>query len=96
MRVKTAVAAAPVPDRLTICGLGLALSAMFSEAVRAPDAVGLKITLIVQLAPAATVLPHVFVWEKSALLILMPVMASGTDPVFVNVTVWGWLAVPSG
>ena len=53
--------AVPVPERLTDCGLPLALSVMVTEAVRLPLAVGVKVTLIVQLAPAATELPQVLV-----------------------------------
>ena len=53
---KTAV---PVPERLTVCGLPLALSVMLTEAVRLPLAEGVKVTLIVQLLPPATELPHV-------------------------------------
>ena len=56
---RLATAAVPVPERLTICGLPLALSVMLTEAVRLPLAAGLNVTLIVQLAPAATELPHV-------------------------------------
>ena len=55
----TPVGAVPVPERLTVWGLPLALSVMLSEAVRLPLAVGLKVTLTVQLAPAATELPQV-------------------------------------
>ena len=51
----------PVPERLTVCGLPLALSVMLTEAVRLPLAEGLNVTLIVQWAPAATELPHVVV-----------------------------------
>ena len=54
-------AAVPVPERLTVCGLPLALSVMLTEAVRLPLAEGVNVTLIVQLAPAATELPHVLV-----------------------------------
>ena len=50
-----------MPERLTDCGLPLALSVMLTEAVRLPLAVGMKVTLIVQLLPAATELPHVLV-----------------------------------
>ena len=56
----------PVPVRLTVCGLPVALSVRVTAAVRVPLATGLKVTLIVQLAPAATELPHVLVWAKSA------------------------------
>ena len=52
-------AAVPVPERLTVCGLPLALSVMLSEAVRLPLAEGVNLTLIVQLAPAASELLHV-------------------------------------
>jgi len=51
----------PVPDRLIVCGLPLALSVMRTEAVRLPLAEGLNVTLMVQLAPAATELPQVLV-----------------------------------
>ncbi len=54
--------AIPVPLRLTLCGLFGALSVIDSVPVRVPVTVGVKVTLIVQLAPAATEVPHVFVW----------------------------------
>ena len=54
-------AVAPVPVRLTVCGLPLALSAMETAAVRVPAAVGLKVTLMMQLAVAARVAPQVVV-----------------------------------
>jgi len=50
-----------MPLSVTFCGLPLALSVMLSAAVRVPDAVGLKVTLTVQLAPAANELPQVWV-----------------------------------
>ena len=51
-------AAAPVPERLTVWGLPLALSATLRVAARAPPAEGVKVTVIVQCAPAATELPQ--------------------------------------
>src|SRR6266571_4339857 len=48
------VGLSPVPVRLTVCGLPLALSLTAIIAVRAPAAVGLNVTLIVQWAPAAS------------------------------------------
>src|SRR5258708_19868731 len=62
-----AEAAAPVPVRLTDCGLPEALSVMLRVPVRLPDAVGVNVTLMVQFAPAATELPHALVWPKSPL-----------------------------
>ena len=58
---RLARAAVPVPERVTVWGLPLALSVMLTEAVRLPLAEGLNVTLIVQLLPAATELPHVLV-----------------------------------
>lgn len=52
-------AVVPVPLSGTCCGLPIALSVMLRAALRAPLAVGLNVTLIVQLAPAASVLPQV-------------------------------------
>jgi hypothetical protein len=51
----------PVPERLRDCGLPLALSVKLTEADRLPLAVGSKVTLTVQLAPAATEEPQVLV-----------------------------------
>jgi hypothetical protein len=62
-----------VPERLIVWGLPLALSVMMSEAHRLPLAVGLKVTLIVQFAPAATELRQVLVWAKSPAFV--PVIA---------------------
>ena len=47
-------APSPVPVRLTVWGLPVALSVRVTAAVRVPLAAGVKVTLIVQLAPAAT------------------------------------------
>ena len=69
----TPAAAVPVPERLTVCGLPVALSVIVTVAVRLPVAAGVKVTLIVQLPPAATELPQVLVCAKS--LGLVPVMA---------------------
>ena len=56
-----AEAAAPVPVRLTDCGLPEALSVMLRLLDRVPEAVGVNVTLMLQLAPAATELPQVLV-----------------------------------
>ena len=53
--------AVPVPERLTVCVLPLALSVMLTEAARLPLAEGVKVTLIVQFLPGATELPQLFV-----------------------------------
>ena len=90
--------AMPVPERLTVCGLPLALSVMLTEAVRLPLAAGLNVTLIVQLLPAATELPHVLVWAKS--LALLPVRArlvilKVALPVLLRVAICAVLVAPT-
>jgi hypothetical protein len=47
----------------TSCGLPEALSATLTFAVRVPFLVGVKVTVIVQFAPAATDFPQLFVCE---------------------------------
>jgi hypothetical protein len=59
-----------------------------------PAATGLKITKIVQLSPALTVLPQVWVWVKCPLTV-MPEIVSEAPPVLVSVTAWGLLLVPT-
>ena len=51
----------PVPDRLTFCGLPGALPFADMEAVRAPVADGVNVTLRVQLPPTGTLAPQLFV-----------------------------------
>jgi hypothetical protein len=63
---------------------------MLSAAVRFPRAEGVNITAIVQLAPAATELPHVLVSAKSLALVpvtVMLVMLKVALPVLLRVTV---------
>jgi hypothetical protein len=77
--------AVPVPVRLTICVAGLALSVMVKEPFLEPLAVGVKVTLKVQLALAARLEPQVLVWEKSPLAVML-VMLSAALPVLLRVT----------
>src|SRR5438105_3019414 len=66
--------AVPVPVRLVVWGLLLALSVTVRVAVRVPAAVGVKVTLIVQLPPAATLVPQLLVCVKSPLLVPVTAM----------------------
>jgi hypothetical protein len=52
-------AVVPNPRRFAFCGLPAALSVTLTAAVRVPLAVGLKVTFMLQLAPAANELPQV-------------------------------------
>ena len=49
----------PVPDKATVCGLLVPVSAKLSVAVRVPAAVGLNTMVAVQLADAARLVLHV-------------------------------------
>jgi len=75
---------------------------MSSDADSAPTAAGLKVTVITQEAPAATLVPQVLVWVKAvglvpAMLIPLPVplRVSADLPVFFSVTVCVAAAMPS-
>jgi hypothetical protein len=59
---------------------------MLSVPVLVPLAVGLKLTLIVQLAPTASVEPQVVVRAKSPLVAVLD-MVSEAVPLFFSVTV---------
>src|SRR5438128_2468402 len=84
----------PVPARDTDCGLPAAWSVMFTAAARAPGAAGVKLTLIVQLAPGATepapvgqVLPAAKAKSAAcAPVMVMLVRFSGAPPLLVSVT----------
>src|ERR1700719_707599 len=58
---KAAIGAAPVPDRLMLCGFPGASSRRVIELDTKPVAVGLNVTEKVQLAVGASVVPQVFV-----------------------------------
>ena len=55
---------------------------------------GSNVTLIVQLAPAATALPQLLVWPKSP-FIAMPEMFKGRSPELLNTTGCAELVVPT-
>lgn len=86
-------AATPVPVRLTVFGLSVALSEMLRLPLRVPVAVGVKNTLTVQFAPAATLVPQLFVCVKSPLAVILEIV-SAPLPLLVKVTVCAALVVP--
>src|SRR3989454_8522592 len=98
-----AAGATPVPARDTDCGLPAASSVMFTVAARAPGAAGVKLTLIVQLAPGATepaplgqVLPAAKAKSAAcAPVMVMLVRFSGASPLLVSVTFCAALVVPT-
>ena len=87
----------PDPDNATFCGLPAALSVMLNFAVRVPVAVGLKVTLMLQLAPGVNEVPQLCVSAKSP--ILTPVSATllmlkVLVPTLVRLVVLAALVVP--
>ena len=71
--VVTEKTASPVPERDTCWGLPVALSLMLNEPLRAPEAVGAKETLTVQLSPTLRMLSlalQVSVSEKSPVALI--------------------------
>jgi len=72
IRAQKSVAYVPVPASGTLCGLPPPLSLTLTAPDRAPVAVGLNVTLMVQLPCPTTLLPQLLVWEKS--LALVPAM----------------------
>ena len=89
---KPALGATPVPVRLTVCGLPVALSVTVIVPGWLPVAVGVKVTVMVQLAAAATDAPQVLVWAYGALAAML-VMVSAAVPEFVSVTACAALVV---
>lgn len=91
---------APVPLSAMVWGLPVASFVMEMLAERPPVAVGVKVTEIVQVAPAANVLGalgQVVVRAKSAAFVpvsAMPAIVSGAEPELVRVTLCAALVVP--
>jgi hypothetical protein len=83
----------PVPVKPTIVSK-LIPWLMMSCPVRIPPAVGRKTTDTEQLVFGARALPHVFVWLKSPLIVMLFIGLADV-PVALSVTVCGELAVPT-
>jgi hypothetical protein len=77
---------APVPVRLAVWVVGLALSVTVTVPVLCPLAVGLKLTLMLQEAPATTLEPQVLVWEKLPVTAMLVILRAAV-PVFERVRV---------
>ncbi len=89
-----------MPVRLAVCGLLLSLSVTVNVALSAPTIDGVKVTSIEQLAPAARLVPQLFVCVKSPLLApvkaileilseeLLPLVSAIACTALVVPTVW--------
>src|SRR5215472_16505345 len=88
----------PIPLTPSDCGLLTALSVKVRLALRVPMLVGVKVTLIVQLAPTARLEPQLLDWAKSLLLAPVRAMAERFKvavPELVRVTAWEALVTPA-
>lgn len=89
-----------LPDREIICGEFAALSVSVNMPFELPTALGLKVTLMLHEADAASDDPQLFVCAK---LLLAPafrvatilVRLNAVSPVFVSETLCDWLVVPT-
>jgi hypothetical protein len=70
----------PEPLNATICGPPAALSDMTTVPARLPLAEGIKVTLMLQLAPAFKEAPQLFLCAKSPVAVMDP-RASGAFPI---------------
>jgi hypothetical protein len=78
--------------------VALELSVIVNVALSAAPVLGVNVTLIVQFAPDATLVPQVLVCAKSVAFVpemAIPVTASEAVPVLLSVTAIGELVVDS-
>src|SRR2546430_530953 len=90
------VGVCPVPLKAMLCGLSAALSVMVTLALREPLAEGEKVTVMVQVPLAATLLGQLLVWAKSLAFVpdrAILLMLRDSVPLFVRVTVCAVLVV---
>src|SRR3954469_3315335 len=74
--------ARPLPESETLCPP--ALSLIVKLPVRTPITVGVKVTLMVQVAPSARFAGQSLVWKKSPLMVI-PLMVAPVFPLLVSV-----------
>jgi hypothetical protein len=93
--LESVTGAVPVPLRLTVCGLLIALSVKLSMPVAAPIAGGEKVTPTVQVPPAARLAPQVLLAMANGPVAAMPVNVSAVLSRLVTVTVFAALVLPA-
>ena len=76
----------PGPERETICVPFAALLAMTIVPALPPAAVGVNVTVMVQVAPPATLLPQLLLAPKSLVVVLIEKIARVPLPLVVSVT----------
>src|SRR3989442_3765332 len=85
--------AKPIPVRVITGTLPRASLVMVTPPVLKPAAVGVKVALMVQLAPTARLVPQLFVCAKSPLAAMLA-MFNTAVPLLVRVDVWERLVLP--
>ena len=85
----------PVPFRITVCGLPMSLSLTDRVALCDPALCGVEVTEIVQLAPAASELPQLLLWENWVFESAMLDMFSAVDPMLLSLKETGALLLPT-
>ena len=85
-------AVTPVPVSAIVCGLLEALSVKLTEPTALPAVVGVKVTLMAQLAPAAMDEPQALACAKGPLAVI-ELRVRVAVPLFVTVTVCAALVV---
>ena len=85
-------AVAPVPESVTVCGLPVALSVTVMVPACVPEAVGVKVTLMEQLAAGAREAPQVLVWAYWELATMLVILI-GAPPMLLSVTACAVLGV---
>lgn len=96
--VGTGLLVVPVPESSRACGLSNASSVNVTVALRTPLAEGVNVMVMVQVAPTASVAPHVGVAAKSAAFAparVIEAMFNVRLPVFLTVTICAAEAVVS-
>lgn len=91
--IEVSCTAAPMPCRVAVCGLVLALSTTVRVPEALPAAVGVKVTLIVQVPPAESDDGHVLAAKGPVVDTL--VIVSEVDCEFVRTTDWALLVDPT-
>jgi hypothetical protein len=89
------VGAVPVPLRPTECGLPVADDVIVTAPVEATAVVGAKVTLIVQLAAAASDAAQLCVGANPLPVVAIELIPSGALPEFVSVIAFAALVVPT-
>jgi hypothetical protein len=93
--VESVTGATPVPERLTVWGLVLALSVNVRTPVAGPSAAGVNVTPAEQLAPAAIPVPQVLLVTAKPALAVMPLKLRAVLKRFVTVTVRAEVVSPA-